>query len=450
MKQVIWESEHAGIKIIGLPVNQQMRWVGVAVDCGSMSEQSDELGYAHFIEHLTFSDNELMDGREFLRAIEGIGAVTNAWTSRDTTMYYASAPPGHATAKAAGLLMTALLRPQLTAENTLREAGVIRQEIQDARDNPAIRAWAAMAASVFSGGSAGHAVLGTTETVTEATPATLSAFRDRYYKPRAMTMFYLAPAEVLGEELKVVEAEVHKVLRDSGHTVSEMSYGGRLQESQVSDFGRPRYEEETNFEQSTYYLAIEDGPLHGAGESYADILRDAVLGSGMSSYFFDEIREQRGLAYAIGAGSYALAENGMFLISASTQPSQLEELEHEVLSALTRAKTEAFTPDAIERSKNRACAAVVADFDSARRLVHVYRERVLLMQGMEFELSMEADCNALMAVTHPQLMESMDKLLQARRATVVLKPVAGAMAESRHLDGITAVVNETRSLRDTQ
>ena len=262
----------------------------IAFDAGARTEREDENGMAHFLEHLVFKGGEKYPTyRDVNEAAERIGAVLNAYTSHDLVAFHITARAQRAL-EAADLLTDFVGRPKIDAEELDRERGVVVQEIARADDQPAMIAEHLIDEAAFGDHPLGRPVLGSTEHIRDTfTREGIIQFRSRRWSPARGAAFAVGNLESLPpngavealfarfapqpepEPYEPAPSFAPRVLvreRDSNQSHLRMSY-------------RPE-------------LAVSD-PRQRA----ALVIFSTLLGGSMGSRLFDEIREQRGLAYSV-------------------------------------------------------------------------------------------------------------------------------------------------------
>ena len=327
----------------------------VAFDAGARTERPDENGMAHFLEHLVFKGGEkYATYRDVNSAAERNGAVLNAYTSHDLVAFHITARSTRAR-EAADLLTDFVGRPRLDADELDRERGVVVQEIARYNDQPASIAEHLIDEAVFGDHPLGRPVLGTTEHLQETfTRDGVIAFRTRQWAPSRGAAFAVGNLEALpdGTELDelfgrfpVIEAPASyepapsarpRILvteRDSNQSHLRMSY-------------RPQ-------------IDVTDPAQRAALTIYS-----TLLGGSMGSRLFDEIREQRGLAYSVSSYPHAYADIPVLQLSAGLESGKCIEAYSRMREIVNELREQGPTEEEVERARAYAAGARAIGFEN--------------------------------------------------------------------------------------
>jgi predicted Zn-dependent peptidase len=312
--------------------------LGVWVGSGSRDEQPDEHGISHLLEHMAFKGTKRRSARQIAEEIEAVGGDINAATSFETTAYSASVLKSDMPL-AVDVLSDILSEPTFDPSELKREQNVIVQEIGATEDNPDDLVFDYLQSSAFPNQPMGRSILGTPETVCSFKDQNLRAYLARNY--RAPDMVVAATGAV---EHGAVVAEVE---RRFGHF-----NGPPAPVPQSASFGGGVKLEARELEQVHIALALEGLPQRDL-ELFSLQVFAIVLGGGMSSRLFQQVREQRGLCYTISAFHAPYADTGMFGIYAGTDAADVKELMSVVVDETAAAAT-----DISEGEVNRAKAQI--------------------------------------------------------------------------------------------
>ena len=277
--------------------------LGVWVNAGTRHEAAEINGVSHLLEHMAFKGTERRSAQQIAEEVEAVGGVLNAYTSRDHTAYYAKLLKEDV-GLGIDILADILLHSSLDEEELAREQAVVVQEIAQAIDTPDDIIFDHMQATAFPSQAMGRPVLGTAELVRSFTRQTVAGYmQDRY---GAGTMI-LAAAGNLDHQAIVRLAERHFDGVAEAKTLSEE--GTRYQGGD--------YREERDLEQVHLVLGF-DGVAYEDPDFYAMAVLSGLLGGGMSSRLFQEVRERRGLAYSVYSYASSFSDGGLFTIYAGT------------------------------------------------------------------------------------------------------------------------------------
>jgi predicted Zn-dependent peptidase len=328
----------------------------VAFDAGARTEQPEENGMAHFLEHLVFKGGvSYPTYRDVNEAAERIGAVLNAYTSHDLVAFHITARAESAPA-AADLLTDFVARPRIDSEELDRERGVVVQEIARADDQPAALAEHLIDQAVFGDHPLGRPVLGPAEHLRETfTREAIVAFRTRRWSPargaafavgnlgslpdeeRLEELFGRFDARPLPDPYEVVPPFAPRVLvreRDSNQSHLRMSYRPAVD---VSD---PR-------------------------QRAALVIYSTLLGGSMGSRLFDEIREQRGLAYSVSSFPHAYADVPVLQLSAGLESGKCVEAYRRMRAIVDELRDQGPTESEVQRARSYAAGARSIAFENS-------------------------------------------------------------------------------------
>ena len=277
--------------------------VGLWVDAGGRHERVDQNGIAHFLEHMAFKGTARRTALQIAEEIEDVGGYINAYTSRETTAYYARVLEADVPL-ALDVIADIVLNPAFDESEIEVERGVILQEIGQALDTPddVIFDWLQEAA--YPEQPMGRTILGPTERVSAFGRSDLSGFVAEHYGPGQMIVS-AAGAVDHDQIMRMAEDLFGHLIPTSPFTADAAKFAG----------GERR--EIKGLEQVHFALAFES-PGYCADDIYTAQIYATLLGGGMSSRLFQEIREKRGLCYTIFAQAGAYADTGMMTVYAGT------------------------------------------------------------------------------------------------------------------------------------
>ncbi|MCB1490403.1 MAG: insulinase family protein [Rhodobiaceae bacterium] len=293
--------------------------LGVWVKAGGRAERDVEHGIAHLLEHMAFKGTATRSARDIAEEIEAVGGELNAATGLETTAYYARVLKDHVPL-AVDMLADIIQNSRFEAEELVREKHVIVQEILAAHDTPDDLVFDLVQAAAFPDQAIGRSILGTIPSVRSFEAGHLNAFLDRNYA--AEQMIVAAAGAVDHDRLVELVAEKFVVARPNGaDPLDAARYRGG------SDLV------ERDLEQVHLVMGFPGVEISN-GEVYAAQLLSTILGGGMSSRLFQEVRENRGLCYGIYSYHWAASDSGLFGIYAGTGPEEVGELSAVVLHEL--------------------------------------------------------------------------------------------------------------------
>jgi len=353
---------------IGIPGTRAIT-VLTAFDAGARTERPEENGMAHFLEHLVFKGGEKYPTyRDVNEAAENIGAVLNAYTSHDLVAFHITARAERAP-EAIDLLTDFVGRPRIDPGELDRERGVVVQEIARAHDQPAALAEHLIDEAAFGDHPLGRPVLGTTEHISETfTREGIVAFRSRRWSPVSGAAFAVGNLASLPDEQQLEELfgrfERHpppepyqpapplipRVLvneRDSNQSHLRMSY-------------RPQ-------------IDVTDPRQRAAMTIYS-----TLLGGSMGSRLFDEIREQRGLAYSVSAFGHAYADVPLLQLSAGLESGKCVEAYSRMREIVTELREHGPKQAEVDRARAYAAGARAIAFENTGAVARQAAQQTIL------------------------------------------------------------------------
>jgi predicted Zn-dependent peptidase len=336
--------------------------LGVWVGTGSRSELEGEHGLSHLLEHMAFKGTRTRSAIEIAEEIEAVGGEVNAATSIETTSYYARVLKADVPL-ALDILSDILCNSVFDPDELAREQHVILQEIGAALDTPEDRVYDLFAETAYPGQPIGRTILGTPETVKGASRANIATYLARQY--RGPSMVVAAAGAVDHDQLaRMAEERFAVIAREAGPTPSRAAYrGGEAHEAR-------------ELMETQIMLGFEGRPYSSEDFHTAQILA-AIMGGGMSSRLFQEVREKRGLCYSIYAFHWAFADTGIFGVHAATGPDDVGDLMPVLVDELWRA-AEDISDKELKRARAQLRAGLLMTLESpAARAGQIARQMLL-------------------------------------------------------------------------
>jgi len=366
--------------------------VGLYADAGARSEPNGLSGLAHMVEHMVFKGAGSRSARQIAEAIEDRGGSLNAWTARDHTVFQARALAGDL-ALGSELIADLVRNAHLDAEELERERHVVLSELGEARDTPDDIIFDHLQAAAYPGQQLGEAVLGDETSIAAIDVPALRGWIEEQYRPESLV--FAAAGKVDEDELLRL---TERLFGDMPSGASPTPAPGR--------FAAGRHHDRRRFDQLHVALAFE-----GVGHTHPDLhalsLFTNAAGGGMSSRLFQQVREERGLAYSIYSWAHSYADTGLFGIycaAARNDAAQALGLARRVLAETAEGLTEA----ELERARAQSKAGLLMGLESvATRADHLARsiqvhgrivppgETVALIDAVTLEQARAAGARAL-------------------------------------------------------
>lgn len=380
--------------------------IGVWIGVGSKHETSENNGTSHFIEHMLFKGTTTRSARDIAEAFDSIGGHINAFTSKEYTCYYAKVLDRHV-GFALEILSDMFFNPKLSEDDVEKEKKVILEELHMYEDTPDDLVHDLIAEATFKDHALGYNILGRQEVLENLEAEHLREFMRRYYTPQNTV---LAVAGNFDEQEMIRLAE---------------RYFDRFDPSPPSTEPRePRVTSEhllrvKRTEQAHLCIGLEGLPL-GDSKLYALILLNNVLGGSMSSRLFQEVREERGLAYSVFSYHTSYQETGSLHIYAGTSISQIEKVYELCTDILQDLATNGITDKELEIGKEQLKGHLMLSLESTNaRMSRIARDELLLNRQVTLdEMVAEID-----AITIDDVHQLSSKLFRQKHSFALVSPL---------------------------
>lgn len=336
--------------------------VGLFAGAGSRDEPVEHNGLAHLFEHMLFKGAGDRSARELNEAIEDVGGELNACTERDMTSFTASVLAEHVPLSI-GLIADMVLRPHFSAAELEREKAVVLQELAEARDTPGDLVFEELWAAAFAGQPIGRSVLGDGASLARIGVETLRGWQASRYRAGNLV---LAAAGKVDHSAVAALAEEHFAELPTGDTETappaRFTPGSRRVRSRSG--------------QAHLTLAFEAPGLFADDMLAARLFAD-IVGGGASSRLFHELREERGLAYSVGASVSAYADTGILSVYAATSSSHALAAA-ELVEQLIRAAAADASEAELNRARMQARAALLHASETSAGYMHILGGRTMI------------------------------------------------------------------------
>jgi predicted Zn-dependent peptidase len=324
--------------------------LGVFVSVGSRHEMPSLHGASHFLEHLLFKGTATRTAEQLSATIESVGGELNAYTVKEHTCFYARVL--HSDAELALDVLTDMITHSLiTVDDVDAERAVILDEISMHADDPAELAADAVAAEIFGKSGLGRPVIGSAASVTDLTRRQIVQHWRRHYRPGCLVVAAAGKVDHdrLIERLSALDGQPPKPRAPRrGSTMISRHSALLLQPLPL--------------EQSSAVLAFPSPGIFDAGR-YPLGLLSLILGGGMSSRLFVEIRERRGLTYGIDAGETVYSDAGLWSVEWQCAPGKLTQILELVRETLTEVAAHGITEDELARAKGQMCGQMALAYE---------------------------------------------------------------------------------------
>ena len=332
--------------------------VGIWVRRGSRHESPELNGICHFIEHAVFKGTRRRTALDIAVESDRMGGHFDAFTTHELTGFTMkvadTALPG-----AFDLLADMLGHPRFEASDLEREQKVIIEEMKMVEDTPDEFLGELFNAAYFPNHPLGRPIEGTEETVSSFDQEKTATFHAREYAARNLV---IAAAGNI-EHARLVEMAARAF--PEGVTESGAASTASLQTEEAPASAAPILIERKKELEQAHLIIAAPWPSARSADRFAGSLLASVIGGGTSSRLWQSIREERGLAYSVGAGATAFTDTGVFAIYAGTSPAQLDEVVDLSLAELRRVVRESVDEEELRLVKDQAVSSILLSLESS-------------------------------------------------------------------------------------
>ncbi len=299
--------------------------IGAWVRSGSMHEHPEQMGIAHLLEHMVFKGTAKYSAKALALSLEVLGGSLDAYTTREHTSFQARVLDEHL-GEASDVLFELCFQPLLRDDDLRLERKVILEEIAMVDDTPDDIVFELHANRMYPGHPYGHAILGTPTTVKRLQASDLRAWHERAYHPPQIVL--AAAGNVSHERLLDVLDQTGWATRARG--VSEFLPAPSVPDAITRGYSHVKRKDIAQ----THIVMACDAPKHSSDQRNALAVASALLGGGMSSRLFQQVREELGLAYNVYSFYNTFLDNGQHGVYLATAPEQAREAYAVVCAAM--------------------------------------------------------------------------------------------------------------------
>ena len=339
--------------------------LGIWVRAGASDEWDEVSGVSHFIEHMMFKGTKNRTAKQIAEDVDKIGGVFNAFTGKEATCYYIKTLSSNI-CKGAEILLDMLTGSKFDQEEMDRERQVICEEIKMVKDTPDDDVYDTISELVAGGNPLGRSILGTPESLAGIDRSRLVDYRDQMY---ARDSIVVAVAGNFDEEaIEAIFEDRLTSLRDK-KPKKEI----QLKPYQQSFNVKVRDIEQTHICLATPGIALDD-PRY-----YAFVLLNSIFGGSMSSRLFQNIREQKGLAYSVCSMNLFSSYWGFFSIYAGVSPEKAEEALDAIHYELDTLRENGVTEEELAMAKEQMKSSYIFGLESVNsRMFSIGKNKLLL------------------------------------------------------------------------
>jgi predicted Zn-dependent peptidase len=346
----------------------------VAFEAGARTERPEENGMAHFLEHLVFKGGEIYDDyRKVNETAEQMGAVLNAYTSHDVVAFHLTSR-AEVVGRAIDLLTDFVGRPKIDAGELDRERGVVVQEIARSKDQPSVVAEHLIDRAAFGDHPLGRPVLGPPEHIQSFTRDAIVAFRSRQWAGARGGAFLVGNLDHVPDDGE---------LADRFGRFPEIGANGAFEPA--PPFTPQTLVEARDSNQSHLRLSYRPQVDPRDYEQRASLsIFSTLLGGSMGSRLFDEIREQRGLAYSVYSVDHAFADVPILQLSAGLESGKCTEAYHRMREIVDDLRANGPRTEEFERARAYAAGRRVLAFENTNAVArHAANQTVVFGEDID-------------------------------------------------------------------
>lgn len=398
-----------GIRVVGEPI-PAMRSVsiGVWIGTGSRNETIANNGISHFLEHMLFKGTARYTARDLALVFDSIGGQVNAFTSKEYTCYHAKVLDEHFTT-ALDTLSDMLFHSQFAPQEIDKERNVVIEEIRMCEDQPDELVMDIISESVYSGHPLGYTILGLEQNLRSFTRDNIQSYINERYRPENIVISLAGNIEE-ASALESVRRYFGKSIPYSAESECTIDAPLFHRESSV------RYKDT---EQVHICLAAPGIPA-GHSDLYGLILLNNALGSSSSSRLFQEIRENRGLAYSVFSFHSSYRDCGMFGMYAGTSPDNVDEVLDLIREICVDTAQSGLSEDELEKCKQQVKGSMMLSLESTTsRMSRLGKNELVLGR----EVTLDETIENINAVTTADISRIAANIVGEKYAIAAVGPV---------------------------
>ena len=392
--------------------------VGIWVRNGSRREDADENGLAHFLEHMVFKGTERRSAEDIAREMDSVGGMLDAFTSKEQICFNAKVLDEHLPI-AFDVLADLVLRPKLDSDDVNKERQVVLEEIKMDMDNPEYLLHDIFTRGFWPEHSLGRPILGTPETVRNFDREALLRRFQNWFAPDHIIV--TAAGNITHEQvLDLVEKEF-------GH----LPAAGSAQDDPAPSTSAPiNLETKRDLEQVHLCIGVPSLPLAHERRFGVAVLNN-LLGGGMSSRLFQNIREKQGLAYAVFSEITPYSDAGMLTVYAGTAKETIGKVLDLTVAEFRAMKESPVTDEELLRAKNHLKGSLMLSLEStSSRMSNLARQELYFQRFY----SLDEILLSIEAVTRDEVQSLARDFFQPERVAVtVLGPLNGFSVDRARL-----------------
>lgn len=405
-----------GVRVVLIPMSGvQSTAVGVYLNVGSRFEAPEVNGIAHFAEHMTFKGTKNYPTPKDTSSLEGLGAMQNASTNFDATAYYCKIPSDY-WQQGLDLIKDLALYPIYPEKDLDMERGVIIEEINREEDQPDERVWDVLMDLMYSPNPLGRRILGTPEIIRKLTRSDFQNYHQTFYTSHNIVVGLAGKFDSLAARQEI---ERHFGLLPDTHSSSFTPFLDTQAAPQIKLYSKDTAEQ-AHIELAVRGLTVLDP------RRYALSVLNAILGAGMSSRLFVQVREKRGLCYSISSDSMRLPDTGLWSVHAGLNIAKLEEAVVAILDEMRRVTMELVPQEELAEAQRKLKGSLIFSQENPSRQMDYYVHQALVHDDL---IDYDTHINRLMGVTAADIQNvARDLFVTEKLSLAIVGPVKNSEA----------------------
>lgn len=380
--------------------------MGYWFQVGSRDEQPEQAGMSHFMEHMMFKGTGKRDALGISAAFEGLGAELNAFTSHEYTCYYARFIDDKLE-QAMEIMSDMLCHSLYSTECCRSEREVVIEEIARSEDTPEDHVWDLFEGALLPTHPLGRPVIGTREIVGGFDHGDCVSYHEQHYRSGNLVIVLTGNIDH-SQAVRLVE-----------RNLADLQVLPREERSPlVEGLQHPFAFLHRDTEQSHVIYGLTSYPA-GHPDRFATALLECALGGGMSSRLFQEVREKRGLAYAVFCQVQDHTDLGKFAVYAGTRPANLQDVVHIIERVVDEVAADGITEEELTRVRDYATGQTVLAMESTRARMTRLGKAATMGQPL---ISLDEMLAAYNAVTVDDIARVASDLLDRKKTLAVIGP----------------------------
>lgn len=377
--------------------------IGVFVGVGSMQENPENNGVAHFIEHMVFKGTSKRTAYQIVDEMERFGIQINAFTSKNMTAFYTVSVDEYAE-KCMDMLSDLYYNATFTEENIQKEKGVVLEEISMSEDDPEDLCMELLCKAHFGNDQLAVPILGNIDSVKGLDRAAIKEFMNKYY--RSDNTLISVVGNISAENAIELIKKYFEI--NGNYNLPAIITKGKAKPQK-------QYLKKTkDIEQANIGISFPSYSLSDKQSSTASLVT-SMLGGGMSSRLFQKLREELGVVYNIYANDYQYVTDGFINIFFATNPSTAKQALLAIREVILKVIEEGFTADELQKSKAQFKSAVILAAESSSYLMRAGGKYGILTNK---EFNLDKKLNEIEKVTPEEIAKALKYIFNLKAASI--------------------------------